>query len=82
MNINRRAAPSFSPQRRLEPGTARPGRKHAWMAWILVGLGLALFILANGHLVYVAVRSQPDCVTHLQTKGVAPGQFRAAKSDC
>ena len=61
---------------------ARPRRRLA--IWALVGGGLALFFGANAHLVYVAMRSQPDCVEH-----VKPGQtstrstpFSAAKSAC
>ncbi|TXL82253.1 hypothetical protein FHP25_00710 [Vineibacter terrae] len=52
--------------------------------WLLVGAGLLLVVLANAHLVYVAVTSQPDCVTHLRAgeRAADPGQFRAAKSSC
>jgi hypothetical protein len=39
-------------------------------ARIAIGLALAagilLFILANAHLVAVAITSQPDCVPHLK----------------
>lgn len=51
---------------------------------ILVGITLAvlLLVLANAHLVYVAVTSQPDCVSHLKTSGVASGSFRAARPSC
>ena len=52
--------------------------------WMLVGAGLLLVVLANVHLVYVAVTSQPDCVTHLRAgeRAAQPGQFRAAQSAC
>ncbi len=46
--------------------------------------GLLVVLLANAHLVYVAVTSQPDCVAHIQT-GVTPapeGSFSAASSSC
>lgn len=50
----------------------------------VVVAGLLVVLLANAHLVYVAVKSQPDCVDHIQT-GVAPapeGSFSAASSSC
>ena len=50
-----------------------------WMLCLVVGL--AVVILANIHLVYVAVTSQPDCMPHLKERG-AEGTFRAAKSAC
>ncbi|MGB3502863.1 MAG: hypothetical protein WBA44_14660 [Mesorhizobium sp.] len=50
------------------------------LAWVLVPAGLALFIGANAHLVYVAFQSQPDCVAHLKTTDGSG--YRAAKSAC
>ena len=50
-------------------------------AWLLVLAGLLLVAVANAHLVYVAVTSQPDCVPHLK-EAVAAGSYRAAKSAC
>jgi hypothetical protein len=50
--------------------------------WLLVAAGLALVIGANWHLVYVAVKSQPDCVAHLRSGDGARGAFSAAKSAC
>ena len=50
-------------------------------AWLLVPAGLLLVAVANAHLVYVAVTSQPDCVPHLKEAGAA-GNYRAAKSAC
>lgn len=51
---------------------------------ILAGVGAAvlLLVLANVHLVYVAVTSQSGCVDHLKTSGEASGGFRAARSSC
>ncbi len=37
---------------------------------------------ANAHLLYVAFRSQPDCVEHLKAPDADSKQFRAAKSSC
>lgn len=59
----------------------RPGRRHA--IWALLGGGLLLFGAANAHLVYVALRSQPDCVDHVKP-GLSGGEggLSAAKSAC
>ncbi len=52
--------------------------------WLGVGLGLALLFAANGHLVYVAMTSQPDCVDHVRQgeRAGAQNQFSAARSSC
>lgn len=47
-----------------------------------IAAALLLLVLANTHLVYVAITSQPDCVTHLKGSGEATGNFRAARSSC
>lgn len=47
-----------------------------------VAAGLLVLVLANAHLVYVATRSQPDCVAHLKARGDSAGLFRAAQSAC
>lgn len=48
---------------------------------LIAGAILALFVAANAHLVYVAVKSQPDCVPHVKTSGDGD-RFRAARSAC
>ncbi len=59
----------------------RIGRTRAvW--WLLIGAGLALLVVANWHLVHVAVTSQPDCVAHVRPGDAGPGQFSAARSAC
>ena len=52
--------------------------------WTAVAAGLLLVLMANAHLVYTAVMSQPDCVAHLrQGEGdVKDGKFSAARSSC
>ena len=52
--------------------------------WLFVGLALLLVAIANGHLVYVAITSEPACVAHVrQGEGTAqPGRFSAAQSSC
>lgn len=52
--------------------------------WALIAAGLLVVAAANGHLVYVAVTSQPDCVSHVRL-GQAhtdSGSFSAARSAC
>lgn len=51
---------------------------------LVVAAGLLVLALANTHLVYVAVKSQPDCVEHVKPGARTDGnpQFSAAKSAC
>lgn len=54
--------------------------------WQLIGGGLAaggvaLFVLANAHLISVAFSTQPDCVPHAKAMSEASG-YRAARSSC
>lgn len=59
-------------------------RRPLLLVCAMVFLGLLVVVLANAHLVYVAVMSQPDCVAHIQASETpAPrGSFSAAKSAC
>ena len=52
--------------------------------WAVIGAGLSLVLIANMHLVYVALVSQPDCVAHVRGgEGAADlGKFSAARSSC
>jgi hypothetical protein len=63
--------------------TAKPTRTRA-ILWLAIGAGLLLVLIANSHLVYMAVMSQPDCVAHVrQGEGSAKdGKFSAARSSC
>jgi len=58
----------------------RPGL--FWRA--LVAAALAIVILANAHLVYVATTTQPRCVAHVKAGDPAQsaGSFSAAGSSC
>ena len=60
----------------------RPHRKVA--IWLLVAVGLVALVAANGHLLYVAMTSQPECVAHVRPgEGSGPqSRFSAAKSSC
>jgi hypothetical protein len=55
---------------------------------VRIGLGVMLAIvavlLANAHLVWVAVSSQPDCVAHVRDGDPdrPDGSYMAAKSSC
>jgi len=49
------------------------------MALTLFGIVL---ITATAHMVYVAIKSQPDCIAHHKTVQADQGQFKAAKSSC
>jgi hypothetical protein len=55
--------------------------RRAWLVWLLVATGLLLVAGANGHLIYVAVQSEPGCVQHSKVAG-GPHGYRAAKSSC
>ena len=52
------------------------------LIFLVVATGLGLVILANIHLVYVAIQSRPECVNHLKVKGQQLGTYRAADSAC
>jgi hypothetical protein len=54
------------------------------MIWLLLAAAAAGFVVANVHLVYVAITSQPACVTHLKhgEGDTARGLFSAAQSSC
>jgi hypothetical protein len=44
---------------------------------------LLIVLLANAHLVYVALQSQPECVAHLKPgSGGESGAYSAARSAC
>lgn len=66
---------------RLDDAAARRrgGRRAFWL--MLAGALAALLILANAHLVYVAIGSQPDCVPHAKVAGES-GTLRAARPVC
>ena len=52
------------------------------LAWLLVAVLVLVVVVANAHLVYVAVASQPECVAHLKEVGSQAGEYRAAKPAC
>jgi hypothetical protein len=54
------------------------------VVWLAIGAGLLLVLIANSHLVYMAVVSQPDCVAHVRQgeNSAKDGRFSAARSAC
>lgn len=48
---------------------------------LVAGTGIALLVMANVHLVYVAVKSQPQCVPHAKHLDGTTAH-RAARSAC
>jgi hypothetical protein len=59
------------------------GWKAKSILWLSIGLGLIALVVANAHLLYVAVSSQPDCVAHLRYgEGNSANSFSAATSSC
>jgi anti-sigma-K factor RskA len=53
--------------------------------WTLAGIALAIVALvavANAHLVYVSIATEPECVPHLKAPDASRVAFRAAKSAC
>ena len=61
-----------------------PERRRRIRLWFWIAFAIAAVLAANAHLVYVAVSSQPACVTHVrQGEGSADrGRFSAAESSC
>lgn len=66
------------------PTTAINRLKIKPMIGLLIAFGFVLFIAANAHLLYVAISSQPECVTHLRhgEGKVIGSSFSAAVSSC
>ena len=67
-----------------EAGTATKQTRTRAILWLTIGTGLLLVLIANSHLVYMAIVSQPECVAHVrQGEGSArDGKFSAARSSC
>ena len=66
---------------RAATASSHPGKA---IVWVLVGAGLLLVAAANAHLAYVAMTSQPDCVTHIRPGEVTAqsGSYSAERSAC
>ena len=48
-----------------------------------IAIALTVLVLANAHLVYAAITSQPECIAH-QKPGIGgeSGAYSAAQSSC
>jgi len=70
--------------RPIGPATAAARRPLNWKRISLAITAVVVVVLlgANAHLVYVALRSQPDCVPHAKAPNGSGDGFRAAKSAC
>jgi hypothetical protein len=67
----------------MSAGASRPLGRRGRLT--LAGIGLAIvavMAVANVHLVYVALATQPECVPHLKAPDESGVAFRAAKSAC
>ena len=58
------------------------GRRGRWVLGLTGAAILAVFTVANVHLVRVALATQPDCVPHLKAPDPGGTGFRAARSSC
>ena len=58
-------------------------RRRNWplISAMIAGVVVAVIVAANAHLVWVALKSQPDCVAHSRSAGEG-GDYRAARSAC
>ncbi len=68
-----------------EKPSKRPMSRSGLALLSLLGAALVIFFVANAHFLYVAMQSQPDCVSHVKPSGeAAPGDvvYGAAKSAC
>jgi hypothetical protein len=60
----------------------KTGSLTRYLVRLSIFAGVLLVVGANAHLLYVALVSTPECVTHLKAGGIEPGRFSAAKSAC
>jgi hypothetical protein len=66
------------------PGTDGRRLRGRILVALLVAAGCLLLVVANAHLVYVAVTSQPDCVSHIKQgeSPAGPDAYHASGSAC
>lgn len=67
---------------RSAPGTRERRVNWRWISIAIASVSIVILLGANAHLVYVALRSQPDCVPHAKAASDSGDGFRAAKSAC
>ena len=65
-----------------EQDTPRLTRRDRWI-FALIGAGIvAILVVANAHLLHVALATELDCVPHLKAPDESGTVYRAAKSAC
>lgn len=65
---------------RIRTGSLWRGRRLA--IGLAVG-GLVVVLAANAHLIYLAFKTQPECVAHVREAGSGPpGAYAPARSSC
>lgn len=67
--------------RSIQPAQARRWNWR-WISFGIATVSILVLLGANAHLVYVALKSQPECVPHTKAPGDTADAFRAAKSAC
>ena len=71
----------------MRPFWGTPTAPASDLSWRIAGWSMAagvvlVFILANAHLIYVALGSQPDCALHHEVKSSGQATNRAASPAC
>jgi hypothetical protein len=67
----------------MNAGTPTPLSRRGRLTLAGIGLSIvALMAVANVHLVYVSLATQPECVPHLKMPDEGAAAYRAAKSAC
>jgi len=51
-------------------------------AWSIVAAVVLIFVLANAHLAYVALASQPDCTGQSDERAAGGSAYHAASPAC
>ncbi|MBN9025398.1 MULTISPECIES: hypothetical protein [Kaistia] len=65
-----------------QPAVARRSPNWKWISIAIATIGILGLFGANAHLVYVALRSQPECVAHTKATDGSGSAYSAAKSAC
>lgn len=65
-----------------QPAVARRPLNWKRISIAIATIGVLGLVGANAHLVYVALRSQPECVPHAKAADGSGSAYSAAKSAC
>lgn len=70
-------------QETLAMGTTRAKTStNRRLVYLVIAVAVLVVVGANAHLLYAALDSQPDCVSHLKVGHGQAGAFGAAESAC